>query len=723
MRGGLVVRVLVSAALAGASLVRGNAAAQQDLRGDAIISYQLFGSDQLDSKGLHQIYDVNYQRNLTDPLRLRLSFRGEGNNGSTEIGLATTKLKFWQLQPGGEVSYTLPTIQLHGTYDLYDRRASVDDQQEDRNKLQRITGGISWTPDGLPSFNVFTDQRQQRDVLAGISEDDSSTVQSLSWTRPTFMVGETALYQTQDLNLTGFTRTVSGIQGQAQYQNSFWDGRLTANAYALGGVTRIEDQAGKQTASVPTQVVIPNAAVSHDETPSDSRDIPPLPSPALTDGNFTASAGVSLGPDGLSFQNIFLDLQRFTALDEFRVFVRDSGGNFVRVPGLIEWTVYTSINNLDWTPVPGLSSTGFITTQSAYDVTFPQTAARYFKIVSFGTNSVETLVTEIQAFFHTSFNAGETDRTDIRTLSATVTLTGKVTNWLTLSYYGNANDSHTSPTGKADYGSLDHDQIVTLEGKPTDKLTATLRYEYQRGEFGTTFSQTLSGYWATLQYNLTQHTSSSIEASHLSQKNDQDITTDTLRLHEYARLYNSLDVYVDAGVARQNYNTLDVQALQTFLTGYTYAQLTRSLRLNLSANYQVTRFEGSGALAQFGTLETHVGNYYAELYYRPSSKLLLSGRFGWVTGSRLSGATQTYRAEWYPFAGGTIGFGTIYDDDIETNGFEHRFRRIQFLPRWQINSHAILDLNYSYLTLRSFVPGLKTTTSTKQLYVNLTLTL
>src|SRR5262249_50574016 len=161
-----------------------------------------------------------------------------------------------------------------------------------------------------------------------------------------------------------------------------------ASAYVLGGVMRIDDRAGRQASSVPTQVTIPSAAVSHDETPADSRDVPPLFSPSLTDANFAASAGVSLRPDGLSFQNIFVDLGRFAALDEFRVFVRDSGGNFVKTGGLIEWTVYTSINNLDWTPIPGSTTTGFITTQSAYDVNFPQTAARYFKFVSFGTNSI-----------------------------------------------------------------------------------------------------------------------------------------------------------------------------------------------------------------------------------------------------------------------------------------------------------------------------------------------
>jgi hypothetical protein len=697
--------------------------AQQDLRGDAILSYQLFGSDELDSRSFHQIYDLGFQRNVTDPLRLRLTFRGEGNIGSTDLGLQKTSMTFWRLQPGAELAYSLPTFRLRGTYDLYDTHSSTDAQPEDLRKLQRYTATLSWGPESYPNLTAMTDQRRQRDALAGINEDDGFTVESLTFTRPTFTLGQTAVYQTQDMNNTGFARRTYGVQGQAQYQDTLLDGRLTAGAYLLGGVTRIEDRAGHLPASVPTQVAIPNAAVSHDETPSDSRDVPPLFTPALTDGNFAGSAGVSLGPDGLSFQNLFLDLQRFLAVDEVRIFVRDAGGNFVRTPGLIEWTVYTSVNNLDWTPVPGASSTTFITTLSAYDIDFPQTAARYFKLVSFGTNSVETFVTEIQAFFHTSFAAGENTRTDVRSLAANVQVSGRIASWLSLSYFGSVNDSHTSPTGKAEYSSLDHDQIVTLESKPFDKMTATLRYEYSRSEAGADFAQSLTGYWATLLYSLTPRTTTTIEASHVAQTGDQDITTDTLRLHQYARLYGSLDLYLDAGVAHENFDTLRIKANQIFLTGYTYAQMTRSIRLTLSANYQQTKYDGAGALEQFGSLDTHVGNYYAELDYRPSPKLLLSGRFGWVTGTQLSGAIQRYRLEWYPFAGGTIGIGTVYDDNVETNGFTHRFRRLQLLPHWQVNSHAVLDLNYSYVTLRSSLPGQAAGTSQKQFYANLTLNL
>ena len=696
--------------------------AQQDLTGRAILSYQLFGTDELDSRGFHQTYDLRYQRDVSEPLRFRLSFRGEGNDGRSELGLFTTNTTYWQLQPSGEVDYFLPKLQVRGTYDLYDTRSSFNDLA-DRRKLQRITEKLFWYPDDYPAFTLTGEQRTQKDPLASIDQTDNFAVESLSLTRPTFTLGQTAYYQTLDLNTVGFSRRNLNVQGNGQYQDSLLQGRLSVSAIVNGGFARIDDESKGQAALVPTQVMISTALVSHDETPLDSRDVPPASTPALIDGDFNRSAAISIGPDGLSFANIALDFQRFVAVDQFRIFVRDSAGNFVKIGGLVQWDVYTSGNGLDWTAVSGRAAASYVISLSAYDVTFPKTTARFFKLVSFGTNSVETLVTEVQAYFHTSFAAGETTRTDLRFVTGNLNLSGHLTDWLTLSYYGLLNDYKTSPQGKAEYGSLDHDQIVTLEGRPSDHVDATLRYEDRRANTGGGFSDNLSGYWAILQYTFNPRLSTTLEASRINETNLQDITTDTLRLHQYARVYGSLDVYFDGGVAKQDNRTLDLRSLQTFLTAYSYAYLTRNLRLILSANLQRTKYEGAGAISQIPSLETKDGRAYVELYYRPSSQLLLSGRFGYVWGTVISGTTKTYRVEWYPFAGGTVGIGTIYDDDIETNGFAHRFRRIQLLPHWQINPHAILDLNYNWLTLKNTFGGTTTATSARQFYATLTLTL
>ena len=696
------------------------APAQEDLTGRAIISYQLFGNENLDSRGVHQIYDARFDRNVIEPLQLRLSFRGEGNNGTTEFGMFKTTSTFWQLQPSGEINYNLPKFHLRGTYDLYDTHSKFNDL-EARQRFDRSTASFNWFPDEVPSLSLQGEQRRNRDDFAGINQNDRIATEQLTFARPTFLLSQTAHYETLDLVNSGFSRTTADVQGQGQYQNSFFDGRLSASLIATAGWTRIQDET-RAAVSVPTQVRVVSALYSHDETPADSRDVPPVAAPLLIDGDFVRSAAIPLGPEGMSFQNIAIDLQHFAALDSFRIFVRDSAGSLVKIGGLVRFDVYTSANGLDWTPAPGLAATTYVTTLSAYDVVFPQTAARFFKVVSFGTNSVETFVTEVQVFFHTAFSAGANKQTDLRLFSGTAQVSGLLTDWLTLSYYGFFNDNRTSATGVADYGSRDRDQLATLEARPTPKLDLLLRYEDRQSQSGSNFTQSLQGSWATLVYNFTTGLSTTVEASRTQEKNGLDITTDTLRFHQYARLWRSVDLSADFGFSNQDDATDRFHSKQTFLTGYAYIQLTRSLRLNLSANGQRTVFEGPGVIA-LGTLESRDERYYGEIYYRPSSRLLLSARLGHAGGTFVGGTTSTYRVEWYPFAGGTVGIGTIYDDDYETNGFQRRFRRVQLLPHWQINPHAVLDLNYNWLTLTSTVAGTASRTSARQFYATLTITM
>src|SRR5262245_40888495 len=148
------VRWLVSAGVFFLALVGGLpgtiAPAQEDLTGRAIVSYQLFGNENLDSRGLHQIYDVRFDRSVSEPLRLRLSFRGEGNNGRTEMGMFTTNSTFWQLQPSGELNYFLPKLQVRGTYDLYDTRSQFN-EVEGRQRFERSTASLNWFPDDFPA--------------------------------------------------------------------------------------------------------------------------------------------------------------------------------------------------------------------------------------------------------------------------------------------------------------------------------------------------------------------------------------------------------------------------------------------------------------------------------------------------------------------------------------------------------------------------------------------
>jgi hypothetical protein len=711
------LRAFVLAGSISLTLMFSSRAIAQDFTGRAILSYQLFSDDAIDSNAFLQTYDADFHRDLSDNMRLRLSFRAQGNNRRTEFPLFEQKTNYWRLQPSGEFDYLLPRLQVIGRYDLYETTSKIA-ELDWRQRNQRITESLFWFPDSLPSFSLQGLQLTNEQPSANVDEVENLAYETINYTWRGLTVGQAANYDKFEMRQSGFSRTAKNIQGLLKFSGALPDGRLVADVNAVAGRTRLEESAGGQDVSAPTRVAIASAQYSHDETPLDSRDVHPAAAPALIDGDFKQSAQISVGPDGESFQNIAVNPGRFIGLDTFRVYVRDAAGNPVQFGGLVRWDVFVSGEGLDWMPVSGETTTTFLTGTSAYEVTFPRASSRYFKLVSFGTNSITTLVTEVEAAFHVAFTPRVTRETDIKFISAAASLSSRLTNWLMLSYYGNFNDYKVNPGGTQEYATTDNDQLVSALFTPLDRLQLTLRY--QRRRVGNAdFDQSQDGAWAILQYDLNPNLSTSVEASRTKDTGSLDVTTDTLRIHEYARFLPSLDLSVDMGVSKFDFARENAQSKQLFLNAVSYAQLTSGIRLALSGNFtKLTNPENV-----FGLREGVNQNYYAEIYYRPGPQLYLSARYGFARTENESAKTRRFRVEWYPFAGGTVGIGTIFDQDVDTNGGFRKFRRLQILPTWIVNPNVALNLNYNVLRFESGgFAGAPPPATAKQFFMTLTVT-
>jgi hypothetical protein len=712
-------RAFLSAAAIGLSLLIPSRATPEELSGRAIVSYQLFGNGGLDAQTFLQLYDARFQHEVSDTLRFHLFFRAQGNNARYDFPLFSQKTNFWKLQPHGEIDYVLPRLQIIGTYDLYDTTSNLDGVQW-QQLYQRITENLSWSPEGAPTLTVQAQQLENREPSVGIDQTENSLYQALNYSWNGLTLGEAAYLSDFQLNQPDFSRKNANLQGLFNYQNASPDGRYSVQVNGVVGWSRIEETAGPQGAEAPTPATISKAFSSHDETPADSRDVAPTSSPALIDGVFNASAGIALGPSGSSFQNIALDMGRFVALDTIRIFVRDEGGNAIQFAGLVRWDVYTSGEGLDWVPAPGETpAVHFIASLSAYEVTFRKTTSRFFKVVNFGTNTIPTFVTEVQAFFHVSLGADVARLTNLRFVSANALLSGTPTRWLNLSYYGIFNDYKVAAGGAPEYATVDNDQYVSAVLGPSSPLNLTLRYERRRAQ-SAGFNQEFDAAWAIAQYTYNPNLITSVEASHTKDSNFRQVATDSLRFHGYARFFPSLDLTVDLGTSRSDYRLEGTGTKVNFLNAYSSARLTEQIQLTLAANLETVRNEG--ALIPARTVE--YGNYYGEIYYRPGPQLYVAARFGYVVGRFVSTSTRRFRVEWYPFAGGTIGIGTLYDDDVDTDGGFRRFRRLQILPQWAINPNVTLNLNYNLLNLGGSGPDGRPlpSSSSRQFFVTLTVT-
>lgn len=678
------------------------APAQEDLAGRAIVSYQTLGSDLYSTSGFHQTYDVRLQRALTDVFRYRLSFRGEGNDGTSRFGDAyDSRATFRQYQPGAEVVYTLSAFQLQGNYD--DIRTTSDSGGfSDERKLQRLTGRLTWRPDDLPTLSLYGESRRAKDALSAVDNAERSFFQALDYTWKGFSLGQNARVQTLDDGRADFARKSTDVQGTARYEKSFFGGRASVSANVLAGLTRLDERAKSgQAVSVAIRVAIPRASYAHDDTPLDGRDRPLADLPALNDGDFSRPAGIPLGPDGTSYQNIAVDMGRFVQLDTFRVHVRDGEGHAVKDGGLVRFDAYRSDDGLSWVPLPGGARTSFVAAESLYAVEFALVNARFLKVVSFGTNILDTQVTELEVFQHQSFGAGETKRTDIRLASGTATVSGKPAPWLTLSYYGLFNSNTQTSTTRAELSTKDADQMVSVQVDPLTRVNVIARYEKRTVSQTDGYNQSLDAASATLHAAPLRTLDATLEY----RRSREDLagrlsTSNGLSGSLFLKLLRSFDMSLSAGLQQEDTASDGHPATHRTFTAVTYVQLTDDVKVTANASLQRTSYEngfpgdnGTGLLLPASS----DARYWAEVYFRPGPQIALTGRFGYASSDAFSGLTQGYRVEWYPFAQGTVSIGTVYDEDLDSVS-NRRFRRIQLMPRWTLNKHAAIDLNYTILS-------------------------
>jgi hypothetical protein len=683
-----------------AGLLAAGACAAQDLTGDAILSYQKFDSNMFESSLFHQTYDLRLQEMLSDPCQFRLFFRGEDSRGTSDAGGVRSHPRLRQLQPEGELYYFLPDLQFQSRYELIDTRTSTGLGTQDTRRVDRLTGQLDWRPDRLPGLMLEGERRGNRDDRLGLDQTETRLQGGVDYAFHGLRVQGISRLTTLDDGQADFARRSVENQGEVSYEDSFFNGRASVSGGYSATWTRLDERAqAGQSVSIPTAVAIAVASTSVDDSPLDDRDHPLVPTPALVDGNVRDSAGISIGPDAGSYRNIGADLGRVVTLDSFRIDVRDSGGNPVPAGGSVIWSVYVSADGIAWGPVAGGAATAFNAATSLYEVTFAPTASRFFKVLNFGVNSTDTQVTEIEAFFHTTFSPNERRRTNILLTTGTATLLGRPFDPVTVTYYGLFNSVRQTIGTEPRLTTSDSDQIVSALVDPARFLNLTLRYEQRALSQSGGYRQTFDTYTGVVRLAFLQSLTTSLEATHtLEDDAGQHSVTNGLTLRNYARLLPALSLSFDAGRQRQEFTTQARTTDQTSFDAVAIAELTTDLRLTLNATYTRNRNQLEERLPPVdqGVPPARDERYEAELFYRPGRQLGLAARVGYVSSEQASGVIQYYRIEWFPFPGGTLSLGATYDQDVDAYA-GIRSRRFIFTPRWTFNPHAILDLNYTRL--------------------------
>lgn len=681
-------------ALAAAALVLAlttNARAD-DLVARALLGYERYDLGTRTANGYRQTYDLRLSKALTTTSIVRLFFRGDDFQG-TSVKLNSPRDHSRQIQPGGELVVNALTFHAQARteyFDVQSRYGGIDTAR----RLTRTSGQLLWSPASLPVFMVTGQRNNTRDSASSLRLTDESLYGTSTYEWRGLHASAGQRYARSTDPQAGYDRRTLTREASLGYTTTAFNNKLSVTADANAQRMKIDERAvGGRQSSVPTPVTITRALFGIDDTPSDDRDHPLSPYPALIDNHIDAGAGPSLSPDSVSFQNFALDLGRSERLDEIRVIVRNSQGNPLRNGGgPVQWDLYTSEDGILWTLQS--ATTSFNAPLSLYSVTFQQVIGRWFKVVSFGVNAEETLVTELQAYYHTEIGASA-QRSGIQNFyNGLATVTYRPVLPLLVSYTG------VYTAARQELTSLPLDRSTNLEHIASVQYDArtwlSLRSQVYRRKVNAlnTPGGNANGRAYYADFKPTKQLLVTLESNREEQTiGSQVASIETKAVHTSAYIVRSFAVNLDGGVQDEVLAGSGAKARRTFVTFVGHAQLLPTLRMLLTASMQKNRTDSSDpALQLLGAARDN--RYFADFIWRPGPQLTTSTRFGWLSSDALSGFTQRYHVEWRPFSDGTLALAAAFDEDIDPVT-DRRARRTIINPRWLVNRWATVDVNYT----------------------------
>lgn len=651
------------------------------------------------SSAFRHSYQLTWARPVSSSIRYSLTLDYQEDIGSASAAGVTTPVRTRLVQPLATVTWRIDDVTLAGRYD-YAYLGTYNSALGGMARRDLQTGGATATYMPSPTFLALlsADRYVAEDVEARAESSRDSFGTRIDWRFSKFRLIEQNHLTRYEDRASQATRLAYGPRGELQYSDSFAN-RLWVNASYGLGYTRSEDAIGGGTPGAVGVEELPTLAVSgRNELPTGPGTSPLVQNPALLDGDFTTSTGVAVGPDGASFWNVGVDMGRVLELDRFVVHVRSGEGAPVPSGGLVRWSVYTSDDGQRWIEA-GAVSDRFDPGRSAYVVTFARSAARHFKVVSFGTNTLETYVTEVQVSVERALDARETRLTSSVDQVLKTSISGRPLEKVLLGYGNQANLHHSESSVGADAATRDLVQSFSATVGPFGPWTTSAMHTRRSATSSVRETARSVHSSASLRYVPIPPFDSTLTArTGTDEARGVRGTTHGLGLQNGLRLYReALRLQLGGEVARQ---IIEGRSSTDLVGGSGGVDVALTASLNLGARAAIQRAiahtgasPGTEILPIARILQQE--SYSLEAQYTPAPKLQLGARLGYVeTERRGSGLIQFYRVSWTPFQDGTLQLNTGFEQDIDPLT-EREFRRISLLPRWNINRNASLDLNYN----------------------------
>jgi hypothetical protein len=689
-----------------AALVLGPSAAARangDLLAQADFSLAQNRTLALTEDYFRQFYLVQYKRAVLPPLMLRLACQYQEDRGTLSGGVFEGPVLFRVVTPRASMDYGIEGLSLRLAWD-YSYRETLEGGVWQALQINRLMTSVSWFP--VANFEVGLYGFRNAYALALQDTVDQQAQLRLVWMRG-------AEWRLEASNtVRRYTQAPYGVDRELV------NPRLFAQYWGIGPGYNVllrynadyfwSEQRITASGSAPSDVQPVAGLHVVDDIPIAT---PPMaPEPRLIDGVLEVSAGISLGPGGVSFQNLGVDMGVSVTLDELRVVVRDGAGQPVPFGGPVSWAVYWSQDGTRWVQVVEAAA-AYDLGNSAYFVEFPPTNARFFKVVNFGLNTVDTLVTELQTFLRVS--GGTVVSRGSKILRQSFSLQGTVSPWnfLRVNYTGLVAANWGTQFGGSTAWWVDLNNFLEARLGPFSGFT-----------FGATGAQTRSSppvgvsqdSVATTGFASYQPFNGLMARAEGRWARDvvgvQEATTTGAGLSGYVVPYEALRVTASGMYSQQQ---ISGGGSTDYVTGSMdgYVTLVRDLDLWLEIALQRNVVSVGDVSAQLEVPLFRIVNYqrsFAELHWRPSRVLELFARFGYARTELGNGPFGRYQINWDVFPGGAVQTSLLYLEEIDPiTGRSYRNGVAQV--QWQVNRVVRLVLSYNGLYGTGSVPMMQQT--------------
>jgi len=600
-----------------------------------------------------------------------------------------------RLRPHIVLRSTNPTLSPSLAYYRRENLSSTPGVPSSRLVSEDYIGNLGWRPEGLPQFdaqfirtNSFDGDRAAQDLTRDYGSMQTRYQFKHLDTYYTFGVLNTSdhLRQRESHQITNSVRL--------NHSQAFFNRRAQWNATYHVNRQRLSLESSNQSG----QSELPVVAFTGLSALNDAPPTAVLSStPALVDGNLTASTGINLGlieiGSNTQARNIGLDFSVPSEVNRLQLWIdRELPSN---ISTAFSWEIYSSNDNITWSRETVISTAPFGPLENRFRIDFRTIAARYLKVVTRplsgavvdATRYPEIFVTELEAFLvGSSGNRGTLSRT-AQNLNADLRV--RLLDAAGLYYEGSY--WMTDVTNGRERDTLSNG--VSMTRRFNRFVSAFARAAYETGS-QTEGRRTATVTNATVTVDPLRTLSASLLYSGLNERvAGRPEDRKGVALRTTAQVYQGVDLIVGFGVNVTTRYTGERFNDRSLTVGTT---ITPRRDLSLTLNYNGGTTTRTGVFTGIPQLHTRTG--YATLTYDPfrTLHLVVAEELVAITGEKTR-TTHNIGANWTPLPDGALQLTLAYNESVRPLEFgtERNFR-----PgiRWLVSRRSYIDVYYQRIS-------------------------